>query len=134
MASFDLGSATAGGYDAPGPSADHVVSRAAPAARSPAAHPPAGVSLDQIFDAADLYALRAAVAAHASDLGLPAERVGDLVMIAHELASNVIRHGRTAGRLRLWRENDTLRCQVSDTGPGLAAPEAGREPAPITAV
>jgi Histidine kinase-like ATPase domain len=49
--------------------------------------------LDQAFDADSLYALRAAVAAHATQAGLTPGRAGDLVIAVHELAANAIRHG-----------------------------------------
>src|SRR5580704_1068374 len=48
--------------------------------------------LDQAFDAGSLYALRAAVAAHATQAGL-----------AH-------------GRLRVWRSEAALRCEITDDG------------------
>jgi anti-sigma regulatory factor (Ser/Thr protein kinase) len=80
-------------------------------------------SLDQPFGVDDLVALRSAVAAHASHLGLSARRVADLVLIAHELASNAIRHGGGAGRLRLGRRDGGLCCEVADSGAGLPEPE-----------
>src|SRR2546421_1421663 len=83
--------------------------------------------LDQRFERDDLYSLRAAVAAHAVHLGAHPERVRHLVIIASELASNAIRHGGGRGRLRLWTADGTMRCEVSDEGPGLANPDnAGR--------
>jgi signal transduction histidine kinase len=81
------------------------------------------VPLDQRFDRAGLYALRAAVAAHASSLGAAPARVAHMVIVASELASNAIQHGGGRGRLRLWRADSTLRCEVSDTGPGIAEPD-----------
>lgn len=84
-------------------------SQAAPRAGAPV--------LDQAFDAGSLYALRAAVAAHAAEAGLPRQRVYDVVAVAHELAANAIRHGAGQGRLRLWADGRSLRCQVSDDGP-----------------
>jgi anti-sigma regulatory factor (Ser/Thr protein kinase) len=83
---------------------------------------PVPVPLDQHFDRDDLYAVRAAVAAHAADLGAPPERVRHLVIIASELASNAVRHGGGRGRLRLWRFDGAVRCEVSDEGPGIADP------------
>ena len=83
------------------------------------------VSLDQTFDVDGLVALRSAVAAHADRLGLPADRIPELVLVAHELASNAVRHGGGVGRLRLWRSGDSVRCEVSDSGPGLAKPHNG---------
>jgi anti-sigma regulatory factor (Ser/Thr protein kinase) len=73
--------------------------------------------LDQAFDGDSLYALRAAVAAHAAEAGLPRQRVYDVVAAAHELAANAVRHGAGRGRLRLWADGRALRCQVSDDGP-----------------
>jgi anti-sigma regulatory factor (Ser/Thr protein kinase) len=91
-------------------------------------------ALDQHFDLDSLYALRSAVAAHASDLGAPADRVAHVVIVASELATNAIRHGGGGGRLRLWRSDDRIWCEVSDSGPGLADPESvGTSPPPAMA-
>jgi anti-sigma regulatory factor (Ser/Thr protein kinase) len=95
--------------------------RPGPAARD-ALTPPERASLDQLFDAEGLYALRSAVAAHASAFGLPELSVSDLVLVAHELATNAVRHGgatpATPGRLRLWAADQVVVCQVYDPGPG----------------
>ena len=99
----------------------------------PTAAPNGDVALDQLFDADGLYSLRAAVAAHAADLGADEELVEELVLVANELASNAIRHGGGTGRLRLWRDGELMHCEVSDTGPGLDGEELGRERVPITA-
>jgi anti-sigma regulatory factor (Ser/Thr protein kinase) len=80
------------------------------------------VPLDQPFDRDSMYALRAAVAAHATTFGAPPGRVSHLVIIASELASNAVQHGGGAGRLRLWRDNSVVCCQVSDRGLGLPDP------------
>ncbi|MGD0703821.1 MAG: ATP-binding protein [Trebonia sp.] len=82
------------------------------------APPIAGTAvLDQAFDGDSLYALRAAVAAHAAEAGLPRQRVYDIVAAAHELAANAVRHGTGHGRLLLWAAGRSLHCQVSDGGP-----------------
>jgi anti-sigma regulatory factor (Ser/Thr protein kinase) len=73
--------------------------------------------LDQAFDGDSLYALRAAVAAHAAQAGLSPQRVYDIVAASHELAANAVRHGAGHGRLRLWADSRSLHCQVSDDGP-----------------
>ena len=79
--------------------------------------PRAGTAvLEQAFDGDSLYALRAAVAAHASEAGLPRQRVYDVVAAVHELAANAVRHGAGHGRLRLWADGQALHCQVSDDG------------------
>lgn len=72
--------------------------------------------LDQALDANSLYQLRASVAAHAVQAGLPQRRADDLVIAAHELAANVVRHGSGRGRLRIWRQDQMLHCQVTDDG------------------
>jgi anti-sigma regulatory factor (Ser/Thr protein kinase) len=88
------------------------------------AHGPGGASLDQPFGPDDLYALRAAVAAHATHLGAAPDRVAHLVIVAGELASNAVRHGGGHGRLRLSRVDGAVRCEVSDEGPGIPDPAA----------
>lgn len=96
--------------------------------------PLADVALDQRFDLGGLYSLRAAVVAHASELGLSDHGVENLMIIASELATNAVAHGGGGGRLQLWRDADLLRCQVSDSGPGLADPQtAGIETPPPSA-
>jgi anti-sigma regulatory factor (Ser/Thr protein kinase) len=84
--------------------------------------PPERAPLDQLFDGDGLYGLRSAVAAHASAFGLTEVRVSDLVLVAHELATNAVRHGgatsTTPGRLRLWASDGVVVCQVYDPGPG----------------
>jgi anti-sigma regulatory factor (Ser/Thr protein kinase) len=59
------------------------------------------------------------------------------VLVAHELASNAVRHGGVdaadPGRLRLWRAGDVIVCEVSDHGPGLADPSHVGETPPPTA-
>lgn len=89
--------------------------------------PVAGTSplLDQAFDGDSLYALRSAVAAHASQAGLPQGRVGDLVVAVHELAANAVRHGAGHGRLRLWKDGQALHCLVADDGLPHSAGAAG---------
>ena len=72
--------------------------------------------LDQTFDHDSLYALRNAVAAHASELGVPQPRLNDVVTVVHELAANSIRHGAGHGRALIWHEANTLVCQVTDEG------------------
>jgi anti-anti-sigma factor len=84
--------------------------------------------LEQAFDGDTLYALRATVAAHAADMGLPHGRVDDLVIAVHELAANAVRHGRGHGRLRVWRQGQMLYCEVSDDG-RTAATDVRRQPA-----
>jgi anti-sigma regulatory factor (Ser/Thr protein kinase) len=73
-------------------------------------------ALEQEFDSGTLYALRAAVAAHAAAAGLSRHRVYDVTAVAHELAANAVLHGAGHGRLQLWADDKYLYCQVSDDG------------------
>src|ERR1700760_3343521 len=75
------------------------------------------VILEQDFDVGSLFALRAAVSAHAAAAGLTGNRLYDVVTVAHELAANAVRHGAGHGRLRLWVRDGVLHCEVSDDGP-----------------
>jgi anti-sigma regulatory factor (Ser/Thr protein kinase) len=76
----------------------------------------------------ELARLRDEVQRHARECGLPEQRVGDLVLIANELTSNVVRHGGGTGRLALWCSDTAVYCEVSDRGTGIAEPErAGRQ-------
>jgi anti-anti-sigma factor len=78
-------------------------------------HPGAPI-MDQAFDADSLYALRAAVSAHATQAGLAPGRADDLVIAVHELAANAVRHGAGDGRLRVWQTDQHLRCEIADDG------------------
>lgn len=86
--------------------------------------------MQQRFDASNLVSLRSAVAAHGSALGLGDSRVNDLVLVAHELATNAVRHGGGAGRLRMWRVDGSVFCEVADSGSGFlfVRPEHQRRP------
>jgi anti-sigma regulatory factor (Ser/Thr protein kinase) len=99
----------------------------------PGGVPPGPAPLEQHFDSGSLYALRSAVAAHASAAGLPPGRVYDVVAAAHELAANAVRHGAGRGRLRLQSADGVLICQVSDAGSAALGGDekpAAREEAP----
>jgi anti-sigma regulatory factor (Ser/Thr protein kinase) len=93
-----------------------------------------GDVLEQDFDAASLYALRAAVSAHAAAVGLSRQRVYDVTAAAHELAANAVVHGAGHGRLRLRTENGFLYCEVSDDGPAPADGTGTPAPTPWPAV
>ncbi|MCP2329020.1 anti-sigma regulatory factor (Ser/Thr protein kinase) [Hamadaea flava] len=85
--------------------------------------------LDIGFAAGQLYQVRQTVVAHAQSGGAGPTTVEAVLLIASELAVNAIRHGGGRGRLRLWRTNDAVYCQVEDAGPGIAEPEsAGADP------
>jgi len=112
------------GQPAPGDSRPAPDARPAPGDGRPAPGDPGDPILDQAFDAGSLYALRAAVAAHATEAGLPPGRADDLVIAVHELAANAVRHGAGHGRLRIWRSDQALLCEIGDDG----VPQAAKAP------
>jgi len=77
------------------------------------------------FRAATLDRMRRLVHDRAVEAGLVRTRVFDLVLAVNEAATNSVRHGGGAGRLRIWREARTLVCEVRDTGL-IAEPLVGR--------
>ncbi|MEV4705511.1 ATP-binding protein [Actinoplanes sp. NPDC049316] len=85
------------------------------------------ILLDQAFDGDNLAALRTAVAALARDVA-DSGTAESVILVAHELSSNSVRHGGGSGRLRMWVAGRAVHCEVSDQGPGLADPDTvGRE-------
>ncbi|HUB23264.1 MAG TPA: ATP-binding protein [Streptosporangiaceae bacterium] len=116
----------ADGRPPPDPSPSAPADPSAPAGPGAAEAP----ILDQAFDADSLYTLRAAVAAHATQAGLSPGRADDLVIAVHELAANAVRHGAGHGRLRLWRSDQALRCEISDDGVPQPAGADGHEDGP----
>jgi len=73
-------------------------------------------AVDQSFDGDSLYAVRATVAAHASEAGMPEGQVRNVVLAVHELVANAVRHGAGQGQVRLWVTGDGIRCEVTDAG------------------
>jgi anti-sigma regulatory factor (Ser/Thr protein kinase) len=73
----------------------------------------------------DLAAVRELVAALALEAGIPVTRREDLVLAAHEMASNSIRHSGGEGLLRAWCEPSACIFEFSDNG-FLAEPMVGR--------
>ena len=69
--------------------------------------------------------IRALVGEHARVAGVSEARTGDLVLATHEVATNSIRHGGGEGVLRVWHEDHSVVCEVSDRG-RLDQPLAGR--------
>ncbi len=76
------------------------------------------------FGLDDLHDLRARVAATATAVGLPPDRVSDLVAAASELAANSVLHGGGRGLATIWGENSTAFVEVADAG-RITDPEVG---------
>jgi anti-sigma regulatory factor (Ser/Thr protein kinase) len=77
---------------------------------------PADAPQPLTFGQGELSAVRAAVTAHAGTAGLDSERVWELALAVHEVATNSVRHGGGTGALRIWSEPDSLVCEVRDAG------------------
>lgn len=75
----------------------------------------------EAFDRGRVTDLRHTVASCAEAAGLGGQRLDDFVLAVNELITNAVRHGGGQGWLRLWRDAETVRCEVSDTGTGIAA-------------
>ena len=76
-----------------------------------------------IVDRPSLGRLRDAIADWARRCGITGMHAHDLVLIANELATNVIRHGGGRGKMWLWCDDRGATCQVSDWGGGMPEPE-----------
>jgi len=64
-------------------------------------------------------ALRHAVASAAAGCGLAGDRLGDFVVAVNELLTNAVRHGGGTGHVALWRDGESVVCEVTDHGSGL---------------
>ncbi len=77
--------------------------------------PPAEIG-ELLFTEADLGSVRRRLSSWARIEGLPSAAIEDLVLAVDEIATNSIRHGGGSGRLRMWREDRSLLCEVRDAG------------------
>lgn len=82
--------------------------------------------LDRRFGPDDLAGLRAAIIAYAASLvgtdTTGRDAADEILLVAHELATNAVKHGGGRGRLRLSAADGRVWCVVSDNGPGLRDP------------
>ncbi len=78
--------------------------------------PPPSSAEEHTFSVGTLARMRKLVTAYAN--WLRREQVEDLVLAVNELATNSILHASGRGVLRMWREGDTVVCEVSDSGTG----------------
>ena len=99
-------------------------------ARKPFTHvlpDPAAGAEELEFDS--LREVREVVGEQALVAGIDAERAADLVVAVNEIATNSLRHGGGAGRLRVWRDEPWFVCEVRDRGL-IDEPLAGRRVPP----
>jgi anti-sigma regulatory factor (Ser/Thr protein kinase) len=78
--------------------------------------PPRTEPAELRFTIEDLAVVRKLVLDRAMQASLEADRARDLVLAVNELATNSLRHGGGAGAVRIWTEEETLVCEVGDSG------------------
>jgi anti-sigma regulatory factor (Ser/Thr protein kinase) len=79
--------------------------------------PPHGRVDERAFTGGENLAdVRAFVCGWASEEHLEMELTDRLVLATNELATNSVRYGGGTGSVRVWREQDTLLCEVRDAG------------------
>jgi len=88
---------------------------------------PGGPPEEYAVSLADLHEIRSVVAAHALAAGIDTTRAADLVLAVTEIATNTLRHADGEGKVRVWRENGSLLCEVVDRG-RISDPLTGRLP------
>jgi anti-sigma regulatory factor (Ser/Thr protein kinase) len=80
---------------------------------------------ERAFSKTDLGAVRRLVGDWATSNGLAEAGIEELVLAVNELTTNSVSYGGGRGTLMLWREQETLVCQVCDRG-HIEDPLAGR--------
>ncbi|MFD1151494.1 anti-sigma factor RsbA family regulatory protein [Saccharothrix hoggarensis] len=78
--------------------------------------PPPPDVLTRGFDLDGLGVTRRLVAGFATEAGLTADQVEDLVLAVNELTTNSVVHGGGGGTLLLWCEDAAVVCEVRDAG------------------
>ncbi len=99
--------------------------------RTPLPSPPAGAAT-MSFGAGDHRAVRRWLSRRLSEQGMATTRGDEMVLAAHEVVVNSVMHGAGNGLVRLWREEDTMICDVEDLG-WVADAMIGRREPPVTA-
>jgi anti-sigma regulatory factor (Ser/Thr protein kinase) len=87
--------------------------------------PPLAQADELAFTHEELGTLRRFVSQRAAGALLGADRTEDLVLAVNELATNSVRYGGGRGLLRMWKEAETLLCEVHDRG-HISEPLVGR--------
>ncbi|MDQ3403181.1 MAG: sensor histidine kinase [Actinomycetota bacterium] len=95
-----------GHYDVDYPRARFAGELPAPAEVSDITH----FSLDDLPDVRDL------VTARASAFGLSRDRALDLALAVNEIVTNSVCHGGERGTLRVWTDQSTVTCEITDGG------------------
>ena len=88
--------------------------------------PPPADAVELPFTLESIPGVRHVVAVAARAAGFDQGDVDDVVLAAHELATNSVRHGGGRGVARVWRDATGLVCEVADRG-RIGDPLVGRE-------
>lgn len=94
--------------------------------REPLPPPPAELAGQLAFELEDLPWVRRLVSALVAEAGVGPRKQADFITAVNEVATNSIRYGGGAGRLRLWWEADSLVAEVCDLGV-IDSPLIGRQ-------
>lgn len=91
--------------------------------------------LSETFDRGQVTDLRHRVASCAATAGMTGQRLDDFVLAVNELITNAVRHGGGRGWLQMWRDTQSMFCEVSDNGAGIGSDRLHNRdrPAPNTA-
>ncbi len=92
--------------------------------------PPPACADARVFQSLTVSGLRTLVSRYAAEAGMDASRRNDLMLAVSETASNSVRHAGGWGLLRIWRDAQTLVCEVTDHGSSLGALRVQRRPEP----
>jgi anti-sigma regulatory factor (Ser/Thr protein kinase) len=88
-------------------------------------------TLELTFGLEDLPAVRRAVGPLAREAGLTPARSDELVLAVNEIATNALIHGRPPATLRVWRAEEEVVVEVTDTGDGIRDVLAGQLTPPV---
>ena len=88
--------------------------------------PPTSPVLEIEYSRDSLRRLRTWIAGHSASAGLDEVRTNDLVLAAHEIATNSVLHGGGSGLARFWTESKKIICEFVDAG-HMRKPLVGRE-------
>ncbi len=115
------------------PSKDYLAPDQAPSPFEGELPEPAGDAALLEFDGSDVREARNFVWRWAEAVRLDPPRSQDLMLAAHELASNSIKHGGGRGTLLVWQQDGEVLCEVRDSG-RIDGPLVGRELPPRTEI
>lgn len=86
-----------------------------------------GNSVNLEFDRAGVSMVRHVVHDSAHEAGLDGERLDDYVLAVHEAVTNAVRYGCAPREIAIWQDTGNVRCEVTDSGPGISSDTLERE-------